>query len=98
MRRGPGRQVVSTEPPSSDAMQTTLSEISIAPHRTQHLRVRPTELPRRLRAPKTLKSLGVVLHDLSALNLDFDLEATGFAMAEIELHIDGLEDKDGDGV
>jgi hypothetical protein len=38
-------------------MQTALSEISIAPHQTHHPRVRPTELPRRLRAAKTLKPL-----------------------------------------
>lgn len=35
-------------------------------------------------------ALGVILLDLSELDLDFDLEATGFAMAEIELRIEGL--------
>ncbi|WP_293879740.1 ParB/Srx family N-terminal domain-containing protein [Sphingomonas sp.] len=35
--------------------------------------------------------LGAVLRDLSELNLDFDIEATGFAMAEIDLRIEGLD-------
>jgi DNA modification methylase len=37
------------------------------------------------------QALGAVLLELSALDLDFDLEATGFAMAEIDLRIEGLE-------
>jgi DNA modification methylase len=36
--------------------------------------------------------LGEVLHELSLLDLSFDIEATGFSMAEIDLHIDGLSD------
>lgn len=36
--------------------------------------------------------LGVALRDLSELVLDFDIEATGFAMAEIDLRIEGLDD------
>ncbi len=34
--------------------------------------------------------LGELLQELSALNLEFDLEATGFAMGEIDLRIEGL--------
>lgn len=37
------------------------------------------------------KALGTVLLELSELNLDFDLEATGFSLAEIELKIEGLD-------
>ena len=36
------------------------------------------------------KLLGEVLHELSLLDLSFDIEATGFAMAEIDLYIEGL--------
>jgi hypothetical protein len=36
------------------------------------------------------RALGEILLDLSSLDLDFDLEATGFAAAEIELRIEGL--------
>ncbi|WP_431285053.1 site-specific DNA-methyltransferase [Humitalea sp. 24SJ18S-53] len=36
------------------------------------------------------QALGAILLDLSGLDLDFDLEATGFAMAEIELRIESL--------
>lgn len=36
------------------------------------------------------KLLAVQLQELSILNLDFDLEATGFTMGEIDLHIEGL--------
>lgn len=35
--------------------------------------------------------LAVHLQELSLLNLDFDLEATGFTMGEIDLHIEGLD-------
>jgi hypothetical protein len=38
------------------------------------------------------QALGAILLDLSSLDLDFDLEATGFAMAEIELRIEGLQE------
>ena len=38
--------------------------------------------------------LAVELKALSVLNLDFDLEATGFTMGEIDLHIEGLNDKE----
>jgi DNA modification methylase len=34
--------------------------------------------------------LGEVLRDLAAVELDFDLEATGFTMGEIDLRIEGL--------
>jgi DNA modification methylase len=34
--------------------------------------------------------LGEVFRDLAAVELDFDLEATGFTMGEIDLRIDGL--------
>ena len=37
-------------------------------------------------------ALGSILLELSELDLDFDIEATGFAMAEIELKIEGLDD------
>lgn len=36
------------------------------------------------------RALGAVLLDLSGLELNFDIEATGFAMPEIELLIEGL--------
>ena len=36
------------------------------------------------------RALGEILLDLSVLDLNFDLEATGFAAAEIELRIEGL--------
>ena len=36
--------------------------------------------------------LGTALRDLAASDLSFDLEATGFAMAEIDLRIEGLDD------
>lgn len=38
--------------------------------------------------------LAVHLKELSVLNLDFDLEATGFTMGEIDLHIEGLDQKE----
>jgi DNA methylase/ParB-like nuclease domain len=38
--------------------------------------------------------LAVHLKELSVLNLDFDLEATGFTMGEIDLHIEGLDHKE----
>jgi DNA modification methylase len=44
------------------------------------------------------KALGTVLLELSDLDLDFDLEATGFSLAEIELKIEGLNHgEDGEG-
>ena len=36
--------------------------------------------------------LGTILLELSELDLDFDIEATGFSVAEIDLRIEGLED------
>ena len=36
------------------------------------------------------KLLGEIFVELSALNLDFSLEDTGFSMGEIDLHIEGL--------
>jgi ParB-like chromosome segregation protein Spo0J len=36
--------------------------------------------------------LGEVLTELSALDLDFSIEATGFSMAEIDLRIEGLSE------
>jgi DNA modification methylase len=36
--------------------------------------------------------LAEVLQDLASVNLDFDLEATGFTMAEIDLRIEGLSE------
>ena len=36
--------------------------------------------------------LGEVLRDLAEVDLDFDIEATGFTMAEIGLRIEGLSD------
>ncbi len=38
------------------------------------------------------QALGAVLLELSTLDLDFDIEATGFAMAEIDLRIEGLDE------
>ncbi len=38
--------------------------------------------------------LAIQLKELSVLNLDFDLEATGFTMGEIDLHIEGLNNKE----
>lgn len=37
------------------------------------------------------RALGTVLLELSELDLDFDLEATGFTLGEIELKIEGLD-------
>jgi DNA modification methylase len=37
------------------------------------------------------QALGSILLELSGLSLDFDIEATGFAVAEIELKIEGLD-------
>lgn len=42
------------------------------------------------------QALGVVLLELSTLDLDFDLDATGFAMAEIDLRIEALEERHDD--
>ena len=36
--------------------------------------------------------LGTILQDLRLMDLSFDIEATGFAVAEIDLRIEGLED------
>lgn len=36
------------------------------------------------------QALAEILAELAPLDLDFDLEATGFSMAEIDLHIEGL--------
>src|SRR5436305_370351 len=36
--------------------------------------------------------LAEVLRDLASVNLDFDLEATGFTMSEIDLRIEGLSE------
>ncbi len=36
--------------------------------------------------------LGAILKDLSLIDLGFDIEATGFAVAEIDLRIEGLSD------
>src|ERR1700682_5043801 len=36
--------------------------------------------------------LGEILHDLSAQDLDFSIEATGFSMAEIDLRIEALSE------
>ena len=38
------------------------------------------------------KILGETLRDLSLVELDFDLDAVGFSVAEIDLKIDGLDD------
>jgi hypothetical protein len=38
--------------------------------------------------------LGEILLDLSSIDLDFEIEATGFSMAEIDLMIEGLETDD----
>jgi DNA modification methylase len=38
------------------------------------------------------QALGAILLDLHGLDLDFDIEATGFAEIEIELRIEGLDD------
>ena len=40
--------------------------------------------------------LGQILKELSDISLDFDIEATGFAMAEIDLRIEGLNDDEDD--
>lgn len=37
------------------------------------------------------RALSTILLELSEIDLDFDIEATGFALAEIELKIEGLE-------
>jgi ParB-like chromosome segregation protein Spo0J len=39
------------------------------------------------------RALGSILLELSELELDFDIDATGFALAEIELRIEGLNDQ-----
>ena len=39
--------------------------------------------------------LAETFKELSALNLDFDIEATGFTVGEIDLHIESLESNDG---
>jgi DNA modification methylase len=41
--------------------------------------------------------LGEILRDLAAVELDFDLEATGFSMGEIDLRIEGLSVSTGNG-
>jgi DNA modification methylase len=41
-------------------------------------------------------ALGLILVELADLDLDFDIEATGFALAEIELRIEGLGDDAGE--
>jgi DNA modification methylase len=41
--------------------------------------------------------LGEILRDLAAVELDFDLEATGFSMGEIDLRIEGLTVSTGNG-
>ena len=41
-------------------------------------------------------ALSTILLDLYALDLDFDIEATGFAEIEIELRIEGLDEKTDD--
>src|SRR6266853_5474930 len=41
--------------------------------------------------------LGEVFRDLAAVELDFDLEATGFSMGEIDLRIEGLSVSAGNG-
>lgn len=43
-------------------------------------------------------ALNTILLDLHGLELDFDIEATGFAEIEIELRIEGLDDDGGDAV
>ena len=43
------------------------------------------------------RKLGSILMELSQVEIDFDLEATGFALAEIELRIAGLDDEDDEG-
>ena len=43
------------------------------------------------------KLLGQVFQELSVQNLDFDLQVTGFASAEIDLQIEGLADGDDQG-
>ena len=42
------------------------------------------------------QALGAILLDLHGLDLDFDIEATGFAEIEIELRIEGLDDSEED--
>ena len=42
------------------------------------------------------QALGIILLELHGLDLDFDIEATGFAEIEIELRIEGLEDCGGE--
>src|SRR6266851_8885295 len=39
---------------------------------------------------RTAQLLGEILRDLAAVELNFDLEATGFTMGEIDLRIEGL--------
>jgi DNA modification methylase len=41
--------------------------------------------------------LGEIMRDLAAVELDFDLEATGFSMGEIDLRIEGLSVSTGNG-
>ena len=41
--------------------------------------------------------LGTILRELSLIDLSFDIEATGFAVAEIDLRIEGLGEDDDDG-
>ena len=41
------------------------------------------------------QALGELFKELSDLDLDFSLEATGFEMAEIDLRIEGLEEEEG---
>jgi hypothetical protein len=40
--------------------------------------------------------LGEVLRDLSVADLDFDLDVIGFSVGEIDLRIEGLDDRSGD--
>ena len=40
--------------------------------------------------------LGQILSELSEISLDFDIEATGFSVAEIDLRIEGLNDDEDD--
>jgi len=40
--------------------------------------------------------IGQILRELSDISLDFDIEATGFSMAEIDLRIEGLNDAEDD--
>jgi hypothetical protein len=41
--------------------------------------------------------LGEILRDLAAVEIDFDLETTGFSMGEIDLRIEGLSVSTGNG-